>query len=158
MAHPTKFRQKGVGYIEVLVSSLILALSLLAALSLYGFSMNMIAKTGDEGVAYNLSRQSIEGARELGFRSKNPNGSLTLPDGSTTLYYDSLGKNESASSFPNAKFKMVRTVASDKTTTFSGGATIPSDDAIRTITVTVYLLPTNEIVEQTGTFLARSGV
>ena len=152
MAHLTKTKKRGAGYIEVLVSSLILALSLLAALSLYGFSMNMIDKTGDEGVAYNLARRSLEDARQLGFNY------LNLPDGTSTKYYDSVGANENGSTFATARFRMDRVVASDKMTTVSGGGTHPSDTAIRTVVVTVTDVRNNEVVENTGTILVRSGV
>ena len=151
MAHQTKFRQRGAGYIELLASSLILALSLLAALSLFGFSMTMVGKTGDEGVAYNIARRNIEDARQFGFNY------LNLPDGTTTLYYDTFGKNPSATASTSG-FKMVRVVSSDRTTTLGTGGTHPADDAIRTVTVKVYLLPSNELIEQTGTLFARSGV
>jgi len=147
-----------VGYIEVLVSSLILALSLLAALSLFGFSMNMISKTGDEGVAYNLARQEIEAARSLGFRTFTSGGALALPEGTTTFYYDSLGGGKSATKVPTSKFKVVRVVLSDKLGTLAGGMVVPADTALRKVTVKVYVLPSNEMVDQAGTFLARSGV
>lgn len=157
MAHPTKSRQRGAGYIELLASSLILALSLLAALSLFGFSMTLVSRTGDEGVAYNIARVNIENAHQLGFNAKNSDGSWALPDGTTTVYYDTLGKNPTTTASTTG-FKMVQTVSSDKTTTLGGGGTVPADDALRTVTVNVYRLPDNALIEQSGTLLARSGV
>lgn len=157
MVHPTKSRQRGAGYIELLASGLILALSLLAALSLFGFSMTLVSKTGDEGVAYNIARINIENARQLGFNSKNADGTLGLPDGTTTLYYDSLGNNPTSTASTSG-FKMVETVTSDKTTILSGGGVVPADDALRAVVVNVYSLPSNTLIEQSGTYLARSGV
>jgi hypothetical protein len=161
MAHRTRNTQAGVGYIEVLISSLILALSLLAALSLYGFSMNMITRTGDEGVAYNIARRDIENIRKNGF-DPVASGTHTFPDGSTTLYYDSLGGNESSTSSANSKFRLVTTVVSRKPDD-SGpdnvqGTNNPAPDAIRYVTATVYYVSTGEQIEQTGTILVRSGV
>ena len=159
MAHRTKRKQSGAGYIEVLVSSLILALSLLAALSLYGFSMTLVEKTGDEGYAYNIARRWLEDARQKGFPYTK------LPEGTTTRYYTAKGMdsggtdpNGSSSSFADAKFRMDRVVISDKFTTVSGGATHPADTSLRTVTVTVTRISTGQVVEQTGTTLVRSGV
>jgi len=152
MAHPTKSRQRGAGYIEVLASSLILALSLLAALSLFGFSMTLVGKTGDEGVAYNICRLNIENARQLGFDYHN------LPEDrtGTTFYYDNLG--QPLNSAPTEGFKAVRTVTSDEMATLGSGGQVPSDDALRTVVVVVTQIPSNQQVEQSGTILARSGV
>ena len=154
MAHRTKTRQSGAGYIEVLVSSLILALCLLAALSLYGFSMNLITKTGDEGVSYNLVRHSLEDARQKGFSSKDSGGNLALPDGTTTLYYDSLGNDEQTAPDTKTIFKLTRVISTDKIDSTGG----PAPDATRTVVVTVFYNATGEKVEQSGTLLVRSGV
>ena len=148
MAPRTKNHRRGAGYIEVMVSSMILALSLLAALSLYGFSMNLIDKTGDEGVAYNIARKSLENARQLGFSGAN------LPDGTTTRYYDSLGNNEAGSDFSTSRFRSVRTVLSDKV----NSAGLPAPNAIRSVVIEVYYSKGGSLVERTGTLLVRSGV
>ena len=154
MAHRTKHKQRGAGYIEVLVSSLILSLSILAALSLYGFSMNMITRTGDEGVAYNIARRALENARQLGFKTIDGGGNVSLPDGTITLYYDSLGADESATK-GTRKFKMVEVVTS---TVHVVGTNIPAPDALRTVKITVSYADSGEQIEQTGTVLVRSGV
>jgi type II secretory pathway pseudopilin PulG len=155
MVRQTKFRQKGFGYIEVLVSTLILAVSLLAALSLYGFSMGMIDKTADEGFAYNLGRQALENVRQLGFDPVDAGGNHTLLDGTTTTYYDSKGGNAAAATFPTARFRLVQKILSDRLVT---GTAKPAPDAMRTVTITIYYVKTGEQIEQCGTILARSGV
>jgi len=148
MAQRTKKGNRGFGFIEVLVSSLILAISILAALSLYGFSMGMIDKTGDESTAYTLARQTIEHARTAGFSN------AVLPDGTVTEYWDSNGLNKTNSPVKGTtRFKLVRKVSSDK---LSGSA--PAPDAIRTVTVVVYFNVTGEKLEQTGTLIVRAGV
>jgi len=148
MAQRTKKGNRGFGFIEVLVSSLILAVSILAALSLYGFSMGMIDKTGNESTAYTLARQTIEHARTAGFSS------TLLPDGTVTEYWDANGLNKTGSSgAPTTRFKLVRKVSTDK---LSGA--VPAPDAIRTVTVVVYFNKTGEKLEQTGTLIVRAGV
>lgn len=136
---------------EVMVSSLILGLCLLGALSLFGFSMTMVQKTGDQGVAYNIARKAIEHSRELGFDYHNQ------PDGTTTLYFDTFGTWPGSTTASTSGFKMVETISSDKLAT-QNGVTFPADDALRTVIVQVYTLPSNQLVEQSGTLLARSGV
>lgn len=135
---------------------LILSLSLLAALSLYSFSMNMIDKTADDGVAYNIARKALENAREAGFNGTNSSGTIALPDGTSTVYWDSLGQTSSSSATQLMRFKVVTAVASDKLQI--GSTTIPAPDALRTVTVTVSYKSTGTQILQTGTLLARSGV
>ncbi len=107
--------------------------------------MTLVQKTGDEGVAYNLARASVEDAREQGFTN--------LTEGTTTTYYNTVGKSPTSTPATTG-FKVVRSVVSDKIS--SGG---PAPDAIRTVTVLVYLLPTTSAtIEQSGTYLVRSGV
>jgi hypothetical protein len=81
-----------------------------------------------------------------------------LPEGTTTLYYDSVGGQENGSNFADARFRLDRTVTSDKFTTVSGGSTHPSDTSMRTVVVTVTDVRSNEVIEKTGTILVRSGV
>ena len=154
MAQRTKNRQKGAGYIEVLVSSLILALCLLAALSLYGFSMTLVDKSGDESTAYNICRQLLEDARRKGFNSTNGSGTIALPDGTTTTYCNSNGGNVQSSKQTDSRFKIVETVTSTKLNSLGQ----PAPDAIRTVMITVYYVANNEQVESTGTLLVRSGL
>jgi hypothetical protein len=149
MVQRTKTRQRGAGYIEVLVSSLILSLSLLAALSLYGFSMNLIDKTGDEGVAYNIARKALENAREAGFSGVN------LPEGTLTLYYDSVGTSEGGTQQSTSRFRMLRTVTSDKHVI---GSTNPAPNAVRSVVIEVSYVGSGDVIERTGTVLVRSGV
>lgn len=153
MALQNNFRRKGAGYIEVLVSTIILVVCLLAAISLFGFSMKLVDKTGDEGVAYNIARKCLEDVRQMGFSGTN------IPDGTVTTYWDSKGNKLNAAG-STARFILVRKVTSDKTSTTSTG-TQPADDAIRSVEVNVYYYPTisvNTRIEQTGTILVRSGV
>lgn len=150
MVRRTNFKKRGAGYIEVLVSTIILVLCLLAAISLFGFSMKLVDKTGDEGVAYNVARKALEDMRQKGFSG------AYQPDGTVTTYYDSMGnKLNSATSL--TRFKLVQVIASDKTSSTAGG-TLPADDAMRSATVSIYYYPSNQLIEQTGTILVRSGV
>lgn len=155
MARRTKSRKSGAGYIEVLVATMILVLSILAAMSLFGFSMKLVDKTGDEGMAYNIARRGVEQARQLGFSGVN------LPDGTYTRYYEAVQRandtsylGEVASPTSTTRFKMVRTVSTDKKNSLGQ----PADNAIRTVKVEVFYYPSNEKIDETGTLLVRSGV
>jgi Tfp pilus assembly protein PilV len=150
MAHLTKIR--GAAFIEVLASVAIIALSLLAALSLYGFSLGMTEKTADEAISYNLARKSLENARQLGFSY------LNLPEGTTNLYYDSMGNNPSAAQTSVHKFKLTRAVSSDKYTTLADGTVRPSDTAVRTVIIEVRRIKDTQLLHQVATHLVRSGV
>lgn len=155
MAQLTKKRQKGAGYIEVLVSSLILALSLLAALSLYGFSMGMIDKSGDEGVAYNIARKALENVRQNGFDPIDSSKVHLLPDGTTTTYYTSLGISQGATSNSDTRFRCDVKVLTDK---LIKSTSLPAPDGLRAVTITVSYVKSGEVIEKTGTFLVRSGL
>jgi len=154
MARRTNNRQRGAGYIEVLVSSLILAMCILAALSLYGFSMSLVDKSGDESTAYNICRQSLEDARRKGFNSTDGSGNIALLDGTTTTYCNSNGGNIQSSKQGDSRFKIVETVTSSATNSLGQ----PAPDAIRTVVISVYYVSNNDLVETTGTLLVRSGV
>ena len=151
MARQINSKKRGITLVEILASSLILAVSLTAAIKLFAFSMTLVEKTGDEGIAYNIARRALENTRQKGFKYQN------LPDGSTTLYYDSLGNNQASASFTGAKFKLVQSVSSDKMATLPTG-TVPADNALRAVVIQVYRLPENELLQTTGTYLARGGI
>jgi Tfp pilus assembly protein PilV len=150
MAHLSK-RRRGGSYIEILVTILILGVSLVAALNLFSFSFLMTEKTADEGIAYNLLRKSVESVRNLGFSY------VFLPDGTVTTYYNSTGGDLSNVQNAGHKFKVIRTVTSDKYTTTPTGPR-PSADSMRTVRVQVQKLPTNELVCETATMVVRSGL
>ena len=151
MALSIKRNQKGATYLEALVASLIIGLCLLAVLSLFGFSMTMVDRTGDAGVAYNLARRSLENARATGF-------SHTLtPEGTTVTYYDSMGGNASVTQTATHRFRVTRTVSSDRYSDTSSGPR-PAPDSVRTVVVEVHRVPGNSLIERVGTHLVRSGV
>jgi Tfp pilus assembly protein PilV len=155
-------KRKGATLIEVLIAALILSLSLLAALSLFGFGMTMTEKTGDESVAYNLARKSLEDARTKGAGYSVPSLGLRtyfLPEGATVTYYDANGGSESTTQNANHRFSLTRTTTSDRLATNpSSGQTFPADDAIREVSIVVRKLPGNQVLVETGTVIVRSGV
>lgn len=151
MAHSTNQKKKGASYIEALVASLIIGLCLLAVLSLFGFSMTMIDKTGDEGVAYNLARRTLENARATGFSH------LLTPEGTTTTFFDATGGSQSSTQTANHRFRVRRTVTSDRYSDTSTGPR-PAADSVRTVVVEVHRVPENSLIERVGTHLVRSGV
>lgn len=151
MTHRTRSSKRAATLVETLVATLILGLCLLAALSLFGFSMSMTEKTGDSGVAYNLARRTLENARATGFRYQN------TPEGAVTSYYDAMGGSASSTQASSHRFRVVRTVTSDRFSTTAGGP-VPSDTSIRAVIVEVYTLPENVLSHRVGTHLVRSGV
>jgi len=152
--HPR--RRRGVTYIEVLVASLILAVSLCAMASMWYFSFNMSGNTDSKGVAYAVGRHALEEVKQNGFRY--------AAEGTTTLYYDNTGGSESTTQQSNSVYQVTVSVTSDKLSTSQSGQSVPADDALRTVIVTVSLLtqegstPSGTAVYTTGTYLTRSGV
>ena len=149
-------RRKGVTYIEVIVASLILAISLCAMASMWYFSFNMSGNTDSKGVAYAIGRHALEEVKETGFRY--------AAEGTTTLYYDSSGGSESTTKQSNSAYQVTVVVTSDKLSTSDSGSSVPADDALRSVVVTVTLLvnqgstTSGTAVYTTGTYMARSGV
>jgi len=154
--HVRRRRRRGVTYIEVMVAALILAVSLCAMASMWYFSFNMSGNTDSKGVAYAIGRHALEEVKENGFRY--------AAEGTTTLYYDNSGGGESTTQQNSSFYQVTVVVTSDKLSTSDSGASVPADDALRSVVVTVTLLqaqgsmPTGTVVYTTGTYLARSGV
>ncbi len=150
MAHATR-QQRGVTLIEALVSSLILSVCLLAMLSLFTFSFNLTLRHNRTSQAYNLARHTIERVRQASFKF--------APEGTQVRYYDANGGNESSTNFTGAMFRVTQNITSSEYERDSGGNIVGwADGCLRTVVVTVVLLPSNEEFAKTGTYLARSGV
>lgn len=154
--HVHRRRRKGVTYIEVIVASLILAISLCAMASMWYFSFNMSGNTDSKGVAYAIGRHALEEVKETGFRY--------AAEGTTTLYYDNTGGSESTTQQSSSAYQVSVVVTSDKLSTSDSGSSVPADDALRSVVVTVTLLKnegsttSGTTVYTTGTYMARSGV
>ena len=143
-------RRRGIAFVEVLVASAILAVSLAGVASMWYFSYNMSTTTDTRGAAYAIGRHVLEEIKETGFRYAS--------EGTTTLYYDSNGGSASTTSSRSSAYQVTVVITSDKFSTSTSGGTVPADDALRTVVLTVTRLSDNTTVYQTGTYLVRSGV
>lgn len=143
-------RRRGVTIVETLVASLILGTGLAAVVSMWYASYSMSNQTDTKGIAYAIGRHALEEVKETGFRY--------AMEGTTNLYYDSGGANESTAQGTSSIYQVTTTITSDKLSTSSTGSQIPADDALRTVVLTVTYLPKTQTLYSTGTFLVRSGL
>jgi len=134
---------RGFTLVEVLVAGVILSIGILAISRLWIVTHGLTISTDDKGIAYNLGRLAIEQTKLAGFES--------APEGSATVYYDA---NQNATTESQARFAVTRTITTSPA--ISGAAPDPS--AIRTVTVTVTHLATNQVLYQTDTYLVRAGI
>lgn len=148
--HLRRRRRRGVTIVEVLVALVILAVSLASMATMWYVSYHMSAGTDTQGIAYAVGRHALEEVKQTGFRY--------APEGTTTLYYDISGANESTVGTSACVYRVTTTITSDRFDTSSTGIQVPADDALRTVVVTVTYLPTNQTAYQTGTLLVRSGI
>ncbi len=128
--------------VEALVASLILALSVMAMISLWYFSFGITTKADNVGAAYTVGRHAMERVKLSGFDF--------AAEGTTTLYYDHLGGSESATQGANSRMRVVTSVSSQ------GG--YPSYSSYRTVKITVTLLDTGETLYTTGAELVKRGI
>ena len=131
------------------MATLIVAVCLMAIVSVFGFAYQVTQNTDDQHAAYNFARDSIEQVRLQGFYNAN--------EGTTTTYYNADHSGPNPTQGANARFKVVTKVLSDRFTTTSSG-TFPAYDAIRTVTVTVTNLATNNQLCKMGTTLVNAGI
>jgi type II secretory pathway pseudopilin PulG len=147
-------------FIEILAAALIIGTCLAAVVSLWYFAFSLSVQTDRQGIAYAVARHAIEEVKQTGF-AYTAIGAPSVSGGpstlATTLYYDKNGENESSVQGSNV-YKVVRTVATDKSATTGAGVNVPADDATITITVAVSLASGGAAVYTTGTTLVRSGI
>ena len=146
--HKCLRRRRGFSMIEVLVAALIVSVSLAAMISTWYVSMNMTTATSDQGIAYNLARQTIEQIKGTGFSN-----TAEAPAGTPVIhYYD--GSEVNKDSTPSAaRYKVSTTVVSSALVSGS-----PDPFALRTVTVTVTLYPAGTVLCQCATSLTRGGI
>ena len=137
--------KRGFTLIEVLVAALIVSVCLAATVSMWYFSFRISANTDAQGAAYSLGRRAMEEVKETGFQDTT--------EGTATVYYDKQGGSKSAARTSAHVYSVTTVVASSK---LSGSA--PASDALRTVTITVTSLATNQTVYQTSTYLVRAGI
>ncbi len=136
--------------IEALVASLIMSTCVAAMVSTLSFSQNMTTQSIDMGVAYNLARQTMETVKQTGF-ANTAEASVAAP---VTTYYD--GNMNSVVSGSLARYKVTLSVVSS--TTVSGSSPVqPTTDALRTVTVKVFLQSTSALIYRMDSYLVNNG-
>ena len=118
--------------------------------SMWTFSYNLSVTLNRKSVSYNIARQSVEVIRETGF--------TYTTDGTQTLYYDATGAGTSSTYSAAYPFRSVVTVTSSKYSSDIYGSQVPAISCLRTVTVAITFMPTNQTTYQTGTYLVRAGV
>ena len=151
-SYPQRRHRKGVTYIEVLIASLILSISMAAIVRMWYFSYNLSTTSDLKGIAYSIGRRRIEAAREIGFYN------IPLSPASTTYYYDGTGGSESATQQSNSLYQATVTVSCDQTTTDTHGNTIVADNGLMTVTVAVSMVGGSSTLYSTTTYLSRAGL
>ena len=143
--------RSGLSFIEVLVATLILVVSLMAMMSLWSANMSLTERHADSTMAYNLGRSMMERIKLQGFD--------VVPEGQTILFFDANGGQESDTQSGSHKFQVNIDVLSDSLSVngTTGEITI-AEDAIREVKVTVTRIRGNSVQRVTGTILVRSGV
>ena len=140
--------RRGFTQIEALVAAALLAISLMGLCQLWTFALRVTIDSDDVAVAYNLARQATEQVRETGFYNTS--------EGSSTTYYD-VQQNSVSAGAASCRYQVSLSVTS--TTTVPGSNPVqPGNDALRTVVITVTSKSTGQILVQTGTYLARSGI
>lgn len=145
-------RWPGFSYIEVLVASVICVLSFSVMIQLWSVSMNISVRGADKAVAYNLERQTLEQVIETGF-TNTPEALAAAP---ITHYFD-VNLN-SLDATPAAARYVVKTTVVSSSTVSGSNPTAPAPAALRLVTVTVTLVPTNTLLSQISTYLTRGGI
>ncbi|HSV72675.1 MAG TPA: prepilin-type N-terminal cleavage/methylation domain-containing protein [Chthonomonadales bacterium] len=133
----------GFTLVEVLVAGLILSIGILAISRLWIVSHELTIGTDDTGIAYNLGRMAMEHTKLAGFHS--------APEGSATAHFDA---NQNPTTQAQARFAVTTTIATSPPVSGSG----PDPSAIRTVTVSVRRIATNQVLYRTDTFLVRAGI
>lgn len=138
-------RQRGLTYIETLVATAIVTVTMLGTVGILVNVGTLTSRTSERSTAMSLARRGIEEAKDLGFAN--------LAEGTITRYYDVNGSGGLTTATPSTdQFKVATAVSSDA---LSGG--VPTQTALRTVTVTVSRASDNTVLEKTGTYLAWGG-
>lgn len=140
--------RSGITFIEVMIAGLLMSVGIMGLVSMWAFSFNMTVRTDDKGVAYCLGRRALEQVKFNTFK--------TAAEGTYTYYYDG---NQAAVSSTAARYRVTVSVVSDQVKSGTAGVAgaQPADAALRTVTVTVQLHTSGEVLYQTATYLVRAG-
>jgi prepilin-type N-terminal cleavage/methylation domain-containing protein len=135
-------KRRGLTFVELMVALLLLAVALSGLMGLWTFGFNTTRHSQDLGVGYNIARQEIERAKNIGF--------LLLPEAEWTTIYDGLGH--------------VTTDTPPHFTAHSTVQTIPdangqvNTNCLRTLHVQVNAREGGEVVFESTTYLSWGGI
>jgi prepilin-type N-terminal cleavage/methylation domain-containing protein len=135
-------RQAGLTFIELLVALLLLAVALSGLMGLWTFGFNTTRHSQDLGVGYNVARQEIERAKNIGF--------LLLPEAEWTTTYDGLGHVTTETPPHFTAHAAVHTIPD------ASGQT--NSSCLRTLYVRVNAREGNEVVFESTTYLSWGGI
>ena len=145
-------RRSGMTYIEILVAATICVLCLSVMIQLWAFTMFYTVQTGDNAIACNLARQTLETLKETGFSQ-----TTEYPVASPLVHYFDINTNNMDSTPTTARYKVSTSVVSDLTQ--SGVTpTAPATNALRLVTITVTLVSTGATLTTFTTYFARDGI
>lgn len=114
-------------------------------LSLFKMTDNQRSTT----ICYQLARWNIERQKGYGF--------AYAKEGTQIWYYDKFGQSEATSAFTGAAYEVDVTIDSGGATTTSSGQTVPTDAALRTVTVVVKSYPARATLLSWGTLFSKGG-
>lgn len=150
-----RHRMRGTSFVEVLVSALVFAMCAIVIVLLWKFNYNMSQLATDQGVATNLARLQMEVVKETGFYN-----TTEYTVASPLVHYYDGGQNLSDADTASARYKVTTTVISDLTK--SGVIPkAPTDNALRTVTVSVTVFPPitgYPTLALMTTYLSRAGI
>jgi prepilin-type N-terminal cleavage/methylation domain-containing protein len=135
-------RSRGLTLVELLVALLLVGVALGALVALWPLGFTTTQRSQDIGVGYNVARQEIERAKNMGF--------LLLPEGTWTTAYDGLG-NPTASENPHF-------IATTSVQTIPDAYGEVHSRCLRVLHVEVDERDVSDPVFVSTTYLARGGI
>ncbi len=135
-------RRRGLTLIELLVALLLIGVAVAGLVALWPFGFTMTRLSQDLGVGYNVARQEMERAKNIGY--------LVLPEASWTAGYDGLG-NPTADEDPHY-------TATASVTTIPDEAGEVHSRCLRVFYVRVVARDMTDAVFETTVYFARGGI
>lgn len=141
--------RRGLTFVEVLMSGLILSIGVMGLVGMWSFAFNMTVRTDQMGVAYALSRQALESVKAEYVRNvrANPAHDPASMVRDVTAYYD--GNQTAVSQASANKQYSVRTVIA---------VAQAGNPALCSATVTVRRLQDNQVLYTSNTYLVKAGI
>ncbi len=141
----------GITLVDLLVAALIMSIGIMALVNTWLFSFRVTTNTDDAAVAYSIGRYAMERVKMSGF--------VSAAEGSSTQYFSGTQASVSSNS-SNRRFDVATSIVSDQVSSGTAGqaGAVPAEGALRTVTVTVRIYPSDRLLYQTNTYLVRAGI